>query len=52
MYGKKIVVIGASRLKRVKRNLSKNYFDNGKSLIKLSGVAKNRTYEILCYTIP
>ena len=33
-YGKKIVVIGDSHLKRIKRNLFKNSFDNAKSFIK------------------
>ena len=49
-YGKKIVVNGNSRLKRVKRNLSKNYFDNGKSFIKSFSVAK--TEHMKHYAIP
>ena len=39
-YGKNIVVIGDSHLKRIKPNLFKNSFDNAKSFIKSFGGAK------------
>ena len=39
-YGKNIVVIGDSHLKRIKPNLFKNCFDNTKSFIKSFGGAK------------
>ena len=39
-YGKNIVVIGDSHLKRIKRNLFKNSFDNAKSFIKSFAGAK------------
>ena len=39
-HGKKIEVIGDGHLKRIKRNLFKNSFDNAKSFIKSFGGAK------------
>ena len=39
-YGKNIVVIGDSHLKRIKPNLFKNCLDNTKSFIKSFGGAK------------
>ena len=41
-YGKKIVAIGDSHLKRIKRSLFKNSFDNAKSSIKSFGGAKTK----------
>ena len=49
-YSKKIVAIGDSHLKRIKRNLFKNSFDNAKSFIKSFGGAK--TEHMKHYVIP
>ena len=49
-YAKKIVVIGDSHLKRIKRNLFNNSFDNAKSFIKPFGGAK--TEHMKHYVIP
>ena len=49
-YGKKIVVIGDSHLKRIKRHIFNNSFDNAKSFIKSFGGAE--TEHIKHYVIP
>ena len=49
-YSKKIVIIGDSHLKRIKRKLFKISFDNAKSFIKSFGRAK--TKHMKHYLIP
>ena len=49
-YDTKIVVIGGSHLKRIKRNFLKNYFDNAKSFLKSFGGAI--TEHLKHYVIP
>ena len=49
-YSKEIVVINRSHLKRIKRNLFKNYFDNYKSFMKSFGGAEKE--HMKHYVIP